>query len=778
MTPHVSIVVAIHNGADTLTRALQSIADQTYSDWEVILVDDGSTDATGELLQRCISGPARCISGPDRCRIITNIINRGQTKALNQGILAARGVWIARLDADDWWAPDKLTQQMNYLAAKADVGLLGCAWVNHYKHSRRRVRPPLTDSQIRRRIWWRNPFGHSCVVIQRDLLQQVGGYDESIRYSQDLDLWFRLLPLTTCANLPAALCHRTAVSNEAKQRAQMRQTLKTLIPFIRRDRPALPAWGGLLEPWLILNSRWLFPALLIGFFFSLQLSHLSYGTTINDLPYILEPQIHRDTLTDQKSELQRTAIVAPSGGAADNSLEQGLLRFKLYSVDADEMVNLMALSRIKPSQRLFDPHFYMYGGAYLYPLGLWYAALVRLDIINMPTINNLLTSPDLVDQLYILGRLFVLTTFSLSAIIVYLTAREFLLPLPANLSLSLYLILPMTVMQSLTMKPHWYALLPAAAAFYYLTRLLVRHKWSASSEIFVGLGLGLAVGSAATFAPLAAAAWLLLLVARLRQQISSRPLLTVPLLAAVVFGLTNPYIFLNWAAYQTENAQLAAWYQASLHPAAILDFIKNSFWPGFGAAGLAAATIALVDLVRRSPWPTRMAALFIWAGILLAATATASVSFWHTNTRFIAYLAPVFAIYLAARLPIRLLAAIVVLTLIQSIPHFVALADENNPANSTRLQAAAWINSKIPASSPICTRFVPYDAAPFNFALYPLNTASCRYLVRVEREQPAMAPPNTRLAARFTPRFIFPRMPLVTNHVNPQISIYENMAAN
>lgn len=771
MTPHVSIVVAIHNGADTLTRALQSIADQTYSDWEVILVDDGSTDATGELLQRCISGP-------DRCRIITNIINRGQTKALNQGILAARGVWIARLDADDWWEPGKLAQQMNYLAASRDIGLLGCAWVNHYNHSSRRVRPPLANAQIHRRIWWRNPFGHSCVVIQRDLLQQVGGYDESIRYGQDLDLWFRLLPLTKCANLPAALCHRTAVSNAAKQRAQMRQTLKTLIRFIRRDRANLSAWGGLLEPWLILNSRWLFPALLIGFFFSLQLSHLSYGTTINDLPYILEPPIHRDTLADQTSELQRAAIVAPSQGTADNSLEQGLLRFKLYSVDADEMVNLMALSRIKPSQRLFDPHFYMYGGAYLYPLGIWYATLASLGIIDMPNINNFLASPSLVDRAYILGRFFVLTAFTLSAILVYRTARQFLLPLPASLALALYLILPMTLMQSVTMKPHWYALLPATVALYYLTRLLVRRHESRTGDIFIGLGLGLAVGSAATFAPLAAAAWLLLLVARLRQQISTRPLLTTPLLAAVVFGLTNPYIFLNWAAYQTENAQLAAWYQASLHPAAILDFIKNSFWPGFGAAGLAAAAIALVDLVRRPAWPTRMIAFFIWAAILLAATATASVSFWHTNTRFIAYLAPVISLYLAARLPIRLLTVIVVLTLIQSIPHFVALADENNPANSTRLQAAAWINSRIPPSTSICTRLVPYDAAPFNFALYSLNTDNCRYLVRVEREQPAMVPPDARLAARFKPRFAFPRIPLVTNHVNPQISIYENMAAN
>lgn len=773
MTPNVSIVIAIHNGADTLTRALQSIANQTYTGWEVILVDDGSTDTTGELLQHW-----QMTLSPDRCLIITNKTNRGQTKALNQGLLAARGTWIARLDADDWWEPQKLAQQMNYLGANRDIGLLGCAWVNHDKDSSRRVRPPLADSQIRRRIWWRNPFGHSCVVIQRDFLQQVGGYDESIRYSQDLDLWFRLLPLTRCANLPAALCHRSIGPNEDKQRAQMRQTLKTLIRILRRDRANLFAWGGLLEPWLILHSRWLLPALLIGLFLLLQLRHLSYGTTINDLPYILEPQIQPNTLADQISELQRTAIVAPSEGAVDNSLKQGLLRFKLYSVDADEMVNLMALSRIQPSQRLFDPHFYMYGGAYLYPLGLWYAALARLAIIDMPTINNLLTTPGLVDQLYILGRLFVLTVFSLSAIIVYLTARAFLLPLPASLALALYLVLPMTVMQSVTMKPHWYALLPAAIALYYLTRLLVRHHESQANEVFIGLGLGLAVGSAATFAPLAAATWLFLLVARLRQQISTRPLLTVPLLTTATFGLTNPYVFLNWAAYQTENAQLAAWYQASLHPAAILDFIRYSFWPGFGAAGLTAAAIALVDLLRRPPWPTRLGAIFIWVAILLAATATASVSLWHTNTRFIAYLAPVIAVYLAVRLPVQLLATIVILTLIQSIPHFVALADENNPAHSTRLQAAAWINNTIPAATPICTRLVPYDAVPFNFALYPLNTDSCRYLVRVEREQPAIVPPHTRLAVRFTPRFVFPPIPLVTNHVNPQISIYENMAAN
>lgn len=238
--------MSVCNGAATLERALHSVAFQTLSDWQTVIVDDGSRDATPRILEAWVRR-----SGRSRVQVLNYGRKLGLTRALNEAAAHVASPLIARLDADDWWAPEKLTHQLDFLKQHPGVGLLGCRYFNVWDDRKQLVWLPATDAVIRRRIWWRNPFGHSCVVMRRSLFEQVGRYDERLPVSQDLDLWFRLLDVTKVANLPVVLCYRHVQNNPAKYRQQMKQTVET----VRKYRRLLhkPWWYelALVEPMLL-----------------------------------------------------------------------------------------------------------------------------------------------------------------------------------------------------------------------------------------------------------------------------------------------------------------------------------------------------------------------------------------------------------------------------------------------------------------------------------------------------------------------------------------------
>ncbi len=178
--PRVSVVIAIHNGAATLVRALDSVAAQTYHDIEIIAVNDGSTDNT----QAQLTGwQNRHSTIP--VTILKNDHNVGLTVSLNHGVATAKGEYVARLDADDWWEPTKLAKQVEFLHSHPDHGIVGCWYINQRHNHQAIVRLPTSNADIRHSIFWRNPFGHSCVLIDKALCNQVGGYDTALRYSKE-----------------------------------------------------------------------------------------------------------------------------------------------------------------------------------------------------------------------------------------------------------------------------------------------------------------------------------------------------------------------------------------------------------------------------------------------------------------------------------------------------------------------------------------------------------------------------------------------------------------
>jgi glycosyltransferase involved in cell wall biosynthesis len=198
--------MSVYNGATYLEDAINSILQQTYANFELIIVNDASTDATPEILQKF-----------DDCRIrvLTNSENLGLTKSLNRGIGAARGRYIARMDADDLSLPHRLERQWQFLEEHPDFALVGSSYyqIDENGHILSLIRVLTADSDLRAGLRQQNWFGHGSVMMRRKAVQQMNGYDEQFTYAQDYDLWLRLSEHFEVANLEEPLyCWRASSS--------------------------------------------------------------------------------------------------------------------------------------------------------------------------------------------------------------------------------------------------------------------------------------------------------------------------------------------------------------------------------------------------------------------------------------------------------------------------------------------------------------------------------------------------------------------------------------
>lgn len=214
-TPTVSVIMTVYNGERTVGEAIESILRQTFRDFEFVIVDDGSDDRTPEIL-------ARFLPIDPRLKVVRKP-RIGRSKALNVAWKNAVGAYVANLDADDTAEPDRLAKQVAFLNRHPEVGVLGsaCRMVYEgYRHAEKLkatnplAQPPLTDSELRDALVRRNPFVHSSVMMRKEALEEIGGYDEAKRISIDYDLCVRLARCRRIASLPDPLIVRR-VSTES-----------------------------------------------------------------------------------------------------------------------------------------------------------------------------------------------------------------------------------------------------------------------------------------------------------------------------------------------------------------------------------------------------------------------------------------------------------------------------------------------------------------------------------------------------------------------------------
>lgn len=202
--PTVSVLMSVRNGMPWVREAVGSVLSQTVGDLELIVIDDGSTDGTSDLLASIHDPRLRVERRPAA----------GLAQTLNHALEQARAPLVARLDADDLALPERLARQRAFLDAHGEIGLLGTGAREVEPSGRevRVVRPPADDAEIRRVLIRHNPFVHSSVMMRRRLVEQVGGYEPTFAVAQDYDLWLRMSRITRMANLAEPLVVRRLVA--------------------------------------------------------------------------------------------------------------------------------------------------------------------------------------------------------------------------------------------------------------------------------------------------------------------------------------------------------------------------------------------------------------------------------------------------------------------------------------------------------------------------------------------------------------------------------------
>ena len=258
--PRVSVVMPIYNGADYLAASIDSVLAQTIDDFELILVDDGSTDRTGEIIRAYAARDTRIVT-------ITKS-NSGIADTLNQGLAAARADWIARLDADDLMLPQRLERQLAFVAAEPDLAaagsyyeLIDTAGASHGT----RLPLPRTRDELDRFLAAREPlsFLHPSMIFRRRLALELGGYDKQTEPAEDAALFARMLATGAPILIqPEVLLryrvHAKAVSAKSATRQFMAVAWIFHNFYAARDgRPTL-SYEGFLEhqrrrPW---RERW------------------------------------------------------------------------------------------------------------------------------------------------------------------------------------------------------------------------------------------------------------------------------------------------------------------------------------------------------------------------------------------------------------------------------------------------------------------------------------------------------------------------------------------
>ncbi len=225
--------MAVYNGERYLAEALDSVLAQTLTDFELVVVDDASTDGTAKILAAYRERDARIA-------VLTNGENRQLAASLNRGLAACRAPLVARADADDVNLASRLERQVAFLDDHPGVGVVGC-WYDKMDSEGRSLSTgtfPTDHETIRARQLFYSSFLHPSVMFRAGVVRSVGGYDERYWTAQDSDLWTRLRDKTRFANIPEPLVrYRVHDESIGKTRGSKGQSLSVTVP--RRPMEAL-----------------------------------------------------------------------------------------------------------------------------------------------------------------------------------------------------------------------------------------------------------------------------------------------------------------------------------------------------------------------------------------------------------------------------------------------------------------------------------------------------------------------------------------------------------
>jgi len=219
--PKVSVIMSVYNEEQFLKESVDSILNQTFKNFEFIIIDDGSTDRTPEILKHY----------KDKRLKIINQENMGLTKSLNKGVKLAHGEYIARMDADDISELSRIEKQVEALEIAKDVAVVA-SWYSIIDEEGNEIikeKIPCRMKELSRMFQKSNPFCHGSVMMRRDILKKVGLYREKFRYAQDYDLWLRMLAKGYQFYVIPEFLYRLRISRKAISKRHDQRLCRTII---------------------------------------------------------------------------------------------------------------------------------------------------------------------------------------------------------------------------------------------------------------------------------------------------------------------------------------------------------------------------------------------------------------------------------------------------------------------------------------------------------------------------------------------------------------------
>ena len=225
--PSVSVLMPAHNAEKYISEAIESILNQTFEDFEFIIVDDCSTDRTWEIIQEYAKKDKRIVA-------VRNEKNLKIALTLNRGMNLVKGKYIARMDSDDWSYPDRLQKQFDFMEANPETGASGgtmeVCTKNLVRKSCREYN--LTDLEIRKKIFRYSPFCHPLVMFNAEILKKYNlNYCQFLPIAQDYDLYFRIGNVSKFGNLKDILLKYRVVDTSIS--ISKAKTQENLTLFIR-----------------------------------------------------------------------------------------------------------------------------------------------------------------------------------------------------------------------------------------------------------------------------------------------------------------------------------------------------------------------------------------------------------------------------------------------------------------------------------------------------------------------------------------------------------------
>lgn len=228
--PLVSVVMSVYNAEKYLKEAIDSILNQTYKNFEFIIINDGSNDKSLQIIEQYLD---------KRIVLINNDKNLKLVASLNKGLDLAKGKYIARMDADDISLPKRLEKQVDFMEHNLDVGICG-TWLQHFPIGpldKNRETPTYFDV-----LRYPSPFGHPTVIMRKSVLDTFHlRYNPNFEYCEDYDLWSRAIRYTKFANLQEVLFkyreHQSSISvSKSKEQAKKTRTVQlNMIHYLTDD---------------------------------------------------------------------------------------------------------------------------------------------------------------------------------------------------------------------------------------------------------------------------------------------------------------------------------------------------------------------------------------------------------------------------------------------------------------------------------------------------------------------------------------------------------------